>query len=239
MDYLFPLLDRKAAAEGTMAFTLDTTGSDYSFKAGQNADFTLIDPPQTDSEGNTRTFSLVSSPTVKDRIMFATRMRDTAFKNSLKEIPIGTQIKVSQAMGQFTLPKDQTKSVVFLAGGIGITPFMSILQAAADQQLQHQIILFFSNRTPALAPFMSDLQELVGKIPHYQFIPTLTDEMPTDWKGEQGRITAELLQKYITDFSTPIFYTAGPASMTEVMLSLLEEFNVPEEHIKVEDFPGY
>src|SRR5437870_13741879 len=89
VEHLFPLKDRREVAEGTMAFWFDSSGSDFTFKPGQNADFILLNPSETDAEGNARTFSFCSSPNEKGTITVATRMRPTAFKKCLKVLQIG------------------------------------------------------------------------------------------------------------------------------------------------------
>ncbi len=124
-EYTFPLRDRREVAEGTMAFWFDSSGSDFTFKAGQNADFILINPSEPDPEGNARTFSFCSSPNEKGSIMVATRMRPTAFKNYLRAAPLGTHVKVTPAMGSFTLVNQEMltrhvpepdRAIYYLAG---------------------------------------------------------------------------------------------------------------------------
>src|SRR2546423_11400675 len=135
------LLNRVAVAEETVAFYLQKpTGFD--FQPGQSADLTLLNPPETDSEGNTRTFS-IASPRFESELMFTTRMRDTAFKRSLKKVSLGTALKMDTATGSFTLHKNSAKPAVFLAGGIGITPFFSILRQADHDQIPHRLYLFY------------------------------------------------------------------------------------------------
>ncbi len=122
------LLSRSNVAEGTMAFHF-VRPAGFIFKAGQAADLTLLNPPETDSEGNIRTFS-IASPPFEEQLTFATRMRDTAFKRSLKVVPLGTEIQIAPPSGSFTLHKNANKPAVFLAGGIGITPFISVIRQA-------------------------------------------------------------------------------------------------------------
>ena len=112
--YASKLLNRADAGEGTMAFQFERPPG-FDFKPGQSADVTLLDPPETDSKGNVRTFSIASAP-FEDQLMFATRMRDTAFKRSLKKVPLGTVVKMESAMGSFTLHKKSAKPAVFLVG---------------------------------------------------------------------------------------------------------------------------
>jgi ferredoxin-NADP reductase len=197
--YSSKLLNRAGAAEGTMAFQFEKPPG-FEFKPGQSVDLTLLNPPETDSEGNVRTFSIASAP-FEDQLRFATRMRDTAFKHSLKKVPLGTVVKMDSAMGSFTLHKNSAKPAVFLAGGIGITPFSSIVRQADHDHAPHKLYLFYSNRRPEDAPFIDVLQNLEKTNPKFRFIATMT-EMPRSkktWNGETGRINQEMLSKYPND----------------------------------------
>ena len=145
-EYESKLLDRAEAAEGTMAFQFEKPPA-FDFIPGQSVDMTLTDPPFTDSEGNTRTFSIASGP-FEDRLRFATRLRDTAFKHSLKQLPLGTVVKMNSATGSFTLHKNSAKPAVFLAGGIGITPFSSMVRQATMTEHRTSCTSFI----PTVAP---------------------------------------------------------------------------------------
>ncbi len=238
MEHLFPLIDRHEVADGTMTFVWSTEGSDYTFKPGQHTDWTLINPPYSDDEGNTRTFSFVGAPGI-GKIQFATRMRDTAFKNSLKEIPLGTKIKVSEPMGRMTLHPDAAKPAVWLVGGIGITPFTGMVHALQKSGEKREIYLFYSNTAPQNAAFLKDMEDFATQNSIFHFIPSYTDAPPADWQGETGRITAEMIKKYVADPAKAVFYTAGPPAMVSAMIALAESLGVPEEQIKSEDFAGY
>jgi ferredoxin-NADP reductase len=150
------LMRREEVAEGTMAFHFEKP-SGFNYKAGQSADVTLANPPETDAEGNTRTFSIASSP-FENELVFTTRMRDTAFKRSLKKVPLATEVKIGSAAGSFTLHENPAKPAVFLTGGIGITPFLSIVRQANHDRLPHNLYLFYSNRRPEDAAFLDTLQ---------------------------------------------------------------------------------
>src|ERR1035437_4509806 len=127
-DQTSKLIRREEVAEGTTAFHFEKPPG-FNFRAGQSADVTLTDPLETDAEGNTRTFS-IASPPFADELVFTTRMRDTAFKSSLKKVPLGAEVKIARAAGTFTLHKNLEKPAIFLADGIGITPFLSMGQQA-------------------------------------------------------------------------------------------------------------
>src|SRR5437870_5285538 len=172
--YQSKLLSRGEVAEGTMAFHFEKSAQ-FDFKPGQAADLTLSNPPETDAEGNTRTFS-IASPPFENHLTFTTRMRDTAFKRSLKKVPLGTQVKINPPTGSFTLHKNSAKPAVFLAGGIGITPFLSIVRQADHDRLPHKLHLFYSNRRPEDAPFLDVLKMLEKTNPNFQLVCTMTED---------------------------------------------------------------
>jgi len=237
--YASRLLNRVEVAEGTIAFHFEKpTGFD--FKPGQSADLTLPNPPETDAEGNVRTFSIASAP-FEDQLMFATRMRDTAFKRSLKKMPLGTVVKMDSAMGSFTLHKNSAKPAVFLAGGIGVTPFSSIVRQADHDRAPHKLYLFYSNRRPEDAPFVEALQNLEKTNPQFRFIATMTEmrRSKKTWNGETGRIDQEMLSKYLNELRGPIYYVAGPPALVSGMRKMLVASGVDEDDIRSDEFSGY
>src|ERR1700687_3558092 len=227
-DYVSRLLSRVQVAEGTMAFHFEKP-SHFDFKPGQSADVTLPDPPETDAEGNARTFSIASSP-FENQLMFTTRMRDTAFKRSLKKVPLGTEMKISPAMGSFTLHKNSAKVAVFLAGGIGITPFLSIVRQADHDRLLHKLHLFYSNRRPEDTAFLETLQMLEKSHPNFRLICTMTkmQQSQKEWKGETGLINKGMLSRHLSELQGPIFYSAGPPAMVAGMKKILVDAGVDE-----------
>jgi ferredoxin-NADP reductase len=226
-------------AAGTMAFHLEKPGG-FSFKAGQFGDFTLIDPPETDFEGNTRGFSLTSAPYEND-LMFATRMRDTAFKRVLRTVEIGTEITLDAPYGSFTLHNNPRIPAVFLTGGIGITPVRSIVLQAVHDNLPHKILLFYSNRRPEDSAFLNELKEAQEMDPNYLFVGTMTEmeKSSEKWGGETGHINKAMLVKYIDDLTLPIYYIAGPAALVSAMRKTLNEAGVDDDNIRTEEFSGY
>jgi ferredoxin-NADP reductase len=233
------LLSRSSVADGTMAFRF-AKPSGFSFKAGQAADLTLLNPPETDSEGNIRTFS-IASPPFENQLTFATRMRDTAFKRSLKTTPIGTEINIASPSGSFTLQRNVNKPAVVLAGGIGITPFLSILRQADHDQLPHKLYLFYSNRRPEDAAFLDILQDLERTNPKFRLIATMTEmaRSSRDWRGETGFINEEMLARHLGTLQGPIYYIAGPPPMVAAMREMLVGAGVDEDDIRSEEFAGY
>jgi ferredoxin-NADP reductase len=233
------LLSRVEVAEGTMAFHFEKP-SGFNFKAGQFADVTLIDPPETDAEGNTRTFS-IASPPFADELVFTTRMRDTAFKRSLKKVPLETKVRIGSAAGSFTLHKNPAKPAVFLAGGIGITPFLSILRQADRDRLPQKLYLFYSNRRPEDAAFLDTLQTLETTNPNFRLICTMTEmsKSKKEWKGETALIDQGMLSRHLATLQGPIYYIAGPPPMVAAMQQTLESAGVEEDDVRAEEFFGY
>lgn len=237
--YTTHIIGKKEIAEGTMEFILEKPEG-FAFKAGQNADYFLINPPMTDAEGNKRTFSFVSSPDEKN-IRWATRMRDTAFKNSMKILPNGSEIELDGPYGDMTLHNNFERAAVFLAGGIGITPFFSMIKDVAEKKLPHKIFLFYSNRRPEDTALLSEIQSLEKENLNFKFIGTMTDlsKSAQNWGGEQGFINKEMLVKYLGDLSGPIYYMAGPASFVSAMRKILNDAGINDDDIRTEEFTGY
>ena len=212
----------------------------FDFKAGQFGDYTLLSPSETDAEGNTRGFSLASAPYEAD-LMFATRMRDTAFKRVLKTMEVGTEITLDAPYGSFTLHNNAKIPAVFLTGGIGVTPVRSIVLQAAHDNLPHKIFLFDSNRRPEDSAFLDELKNAQQQNPNYTFVGTMTEmeKSAQNWDGETGYITKAMLEKYVGDLTLPIYYVAGPASMVTAMRRTLNEAGVDDDNIRTEEFSGY
>lgn len=237
MKYKIKLVSKKEVASGTMAFHFEKPDG-FMFKAGQSADYTLINPSQTDEEGNTRAFTLSCAP-YEDYIMLTTRMRDTAFKREIKAMEMGTEITFEAPFGSFTLHNNTSIPAVFLTGGIGITPARSIILQAAHDGAPHQIFLFYANKTPADAAFLEELSAIQKQ--NFTFVPSMTEmeNSSQKWDGHTGFFTKELLEKYIEDLTKPIYYLSGPAAMVSSVRKTLNEAGVNDDNIRTEEFPGY
>lgn len=233
------LKKKETLAEGTMGFYFAKPAG-FQFKPGQYMDITLIDPPETDAEGNIRSLSIAAAPE-EEHLLFATRMRDTAFKRFLRVAAIDTEVKMEGPMGSFTLHNNASKPAVFLAGGIGITPFSSIVRHAAKAKLPHRLYLFYSNRRPEDAAFMDVLNQLEQENPNFKFIPSMSEmnKSTQKWAGETGFINQETLSRHLTALQGPIYYIAGPPAMVTAMRQMLTGAAVDEDDIRTEEFAGY
>jgi len=211
---------QEEVAEGTLAFHFDKPAG-FSYQAGQNALFRLGE--------ESRTFSLASAPH-EPELMIATRMRDSSFKRALAALPAGATLQLDGPAGIMTLHEDAARPAVFLAGGIGITPFLSMVRDAGARRLPHRITLFYSNRRPEHAAFL-------GEFSGIRLVATMT-EAP-DWPGEKRRISPELLSAHLSDVKDPVYYFAGPPGMTMAVQGMLAEMGVRDEDMRSEEFYGY
>lgn len=237
--YKIKLKRRSEVASGTMAFHFEKPEG-FTFQPGQCGDFTLPNPPQNDAEGNKRSFSIAAAP-YEDDLVIATRMRDTAFKRSLKLIDLGTEFELEAPWGELTLHDDALIPAVFLTGGIGITPVRSIVLQAAHDKLAHPLFAFYSNRTPNDAAFLDELAAAQDSNPNFTLIATMTEVegSQTKWSGETGYITEAMLRKHLPDLKRPIYYLSGPPEMVAAMQKLLKNAGVEEANIRAEEFSGY
>src|ERR671925_2275729 len=219
------------------------------YTAGQFAFFD-IGGVYNDPKGPIRHFTISSSPT-ENFIMFSTRIRESPYKKRLSTLEEGSRVKVRGPEGQFVLHEDYSKPAVFLSGGIGVTPFRSMIKYAADKQLPIKIVMFDSNRNQENTLFKKEFDEYVKINRNLKIVYTITEEeeqgsqdasIMQQWRGERGRIDKAMLTKYLTDdeIRNSIFYTCGPPGMIKAMQHLIQnELNIPEDRIKVEEFTGY
>lgn len=224
-------------ASKTLAVHLEKPDG-FAFEAGQFIEAALIDPPETDAEGDNRAFTLASAP-YEPELIFATRLRDTAFKRVLRKLRKGQEINLDGPFGSFTLHKDAARPAVFLAGGIGITPFRSIVLQAANEALPHRLFLFYANRRPEDAPFLRELQDVEKQNPQFTLVATMTEASAQPWQGPRGRIDKALIERHAGPMAAPIYYIAGPAGMVRAMQSLLRSAGVTADNIRAEEFAGY
>jgi ferredoxin-NADP reductase len=132
-------------------------------------------------------------------------------------------------------------TAIFVAGGIGITPFRSILHDAASRQLSHPITLVYSNRTPEGAAFYQEMVEIAGRLPNFRFLPTMTNAGAASppWTGERRMVSADFLREVIGDTIAPIFYLAGPPGLVAAVSKAVLEAGADPEHVRSEEFEGY
>jgi ferredoxin-NADP reductase len=233
------LTRRETVAEGTMAFHF-TRPHGFQFRAGQSLTMSLVNPPEMDGKGATRPFTIASAPHEAE-LMIATRMRDSTFKNYLKVAPAGTPVRIDGPNGEMVLHDDSARPAAFLAGGIGITPFLSMARHASRQRLPHRIHLFYSNRRPEDAAFLAELRDLEKVNPNYHLIATMAEaeKSAQRWSGETGFIRRDMLERHLVDTASPVYYFAGPPAMAMAMQEMLQGMGIGEDAMRYEEFYGY
>ena len=234
--YKIKLTDRHEVANNTFVFVFEKPAG-FSFQPGQYGGFTLIAPKETDAGGITRRFSFLSTPE-DSYLSFATRILPSAYKRVLNALPLGSEMKLAGPTGNFILHEDAHIPAVLFAGGIGITPFYSMIRHAAHCAISQKLILFYGNQTIQDTAFLKELMQLEQDHPHFKCIVTL-DRADENWTGEKGYITHTMIKKYIPDLSIPFYYVCGAPVMVTALQELLVEMGIDENKIKVEDFPGY
>jgi ferredoxin-NADP reductase len=238
-NYEARLIQSREVASGSMAFYF-AKPSGFVFKAGQAINLDLNDPGSPGTEDLRHAFSIVSAPFEKELVV-ATRMRESAYKRALRALPPGSTANISGPFGSLALHQDRALPAVFIAGGIGITPFMSILRQAAQEQSPQHFLLLYSNRKPEEAAFLEELRHLSQGKMHFRLVATMTGMSMSSrpWIGERARIDAAFLKNAAGTLAEPIYYVAGPPAMVEAMRQVLSQMDVGDEAIRSEDFYGY
>jgi ferredoxin-NADP reductase len=209
------------------------------YSPGQYMEFTL-DHPHPDSRGNRRYFTLASSPT-EHLVHVGVRFSEqgSSFKTVMQRMDSRMNMMAAQIAGDFTLPQDPQQKLVFMAGGIGITPFRSMLKYLLDTQQKRDIVLFYTNKNVdeiVYKDVLSAAQTYLGLKAFY----TLTDTaaVPRKWPGLVGRIDEQAIQNCVPDYLERTYYLSGPPNMVRAYERALKNLHVRHEQIKKDFFPG-
>ena len=239
MNYNAEFLGLEKLAAGIVSFRLEKPEG-FSYRAGQYCLLTVPDIGYQDERGLRRPLSIASSPLEKE-LLFVTKLSDSAVKRTLSEMPPGAVITLGQPLGFLVLPEETGTPLVFLAGGVGIAPFRSMVRYAADAPTDHAITLFYSSRTPEETPFLEELQQIPEQ--HWQIAVAITITRPAEgqksWGGLTGRLSAEMIKAMCQAWDRAVYYIAGPPNMADAMKQTLEGMNIPPGRIKIELFSGY
>ncbi|MCL4353294.1 RnfABCDGE type electron transport complex subunit D [Patescibacteria group bacterium] len=233
-----PLKSRIQLSHDTFEFVFNNH-SPLKFSPGQYMEWTL--PHQhMDSRGSRRYFSISSSPTENDvSITVKFYNPSSSFKKELLNMEHGKEIIASQVAGDFVLPKDFRKPLAFIAGGVGIAPFRSMIKYIVDNNLQVDIVVIFANRTKGDIIY----SELFERAKHngVRTVYVLTDakSAPHDWTGVVGHITEENIKDIVPSLYIRDFYISGPQLMVERFTDALKKAGVNENKIITDFFPGY
>ena len=213
------------------------TDKKFKFISGQYLEWTL-GHQKPDSRGNRRYFTIASSPTENEIIMGVKFYPEaSSFKKSLMMMKPGDQIAAGQLAGDFTLTKDLNQKIVFIAGGIGVTPFRSMIKHLIDAGQKRPIVMFYANKKPQDIVYKDVFDEAEQKL-GLKTIYTLTQNT-NNWAGEMGYINEQMIQSKLPDYKERMYYVSGPKTMIDSFEKVLENLGVPQSHIKTDFFPGF
>lgn len=208
------------------------------FTPGQYMEWTLPHKG-ADSRGNRRYFTIASSPTENNlRLGVKFYPQGSSFKKAMAVMNNQTPIVGSQLAGDFVLPKDLNKKLVFIAGGIGITPFRSIIKYLLDMNQRRPIVLMYSNKIASEIMY-ADVWNSAQQNLDIKTVYTLTEQNPPDWKGKLGRISPEMIEQEIPDWKERTFYLSGPHAMVNGFEQTLKGMGIGSKQIKIDFFPGF
>ncbi len=209
------------------------------FVPGQYMEWTL-GHAEPDNRGNRRYFTLASSPTENElRLGVKFSQESSTFKRALLAMEPNSEIVAGQLGGDFVLPADSQQKCVFIAGGIGITPFRSMIKYLLDTHTPRSIVLFYANRTVDDIVYKNLFDQAEQEL-GIKTIYTVTDtrKIPPGWRGQVGRVSPQLIQSEVPDYQDCIFYISGPPSMVNTFRALLDQLHVRTGQIKTDLFAG-
>jgi len=216
------IISRNTIAEETTEIVFRCIGDSFVFLPGQYVEVTLPKLLYPDQRGNFRNFSIVSSPNRKREISVAFRNSESGFKRTLLKTPLGSEVEFQGPLGVFTLPESSERPVVCIAGGIGITPFLSMIRFASEEELQQQITLLYANSKRKRAAYIHELEALEEKNSHFNL------------EHKLGYFDLDFIRKHTGGLTRPLWYIAGPPDMVRSARYLLQEHGVPDEDVRVE-----
>jgi len=181
-------------------------------------------------------FTISSSPS-EDHLEFTKKLTGSDFSNALDALKVGDKAGINGPFGFFTF-EGEFEKIGILTGGIGITPFRSMVRYCTDKQMATNIVLLYGNHCEKDIVFKKEFKEIQGQNKNFKVVFTLS-EPDEGWTGRKGRINLDMVKTEIPDYKERFFYTAGPPPLVEAMNNLLKELNLPPDQVKKEDFPGY
>lgn len=230
------MINKVKDADGIYSFSFRSNHL-LRFKPGQYMEWTLPSA-KSDNRGNRRYLTISSSPS-ENNLMFTLKIpqKPSSFKTSLSAMKPGDHMLAAQVAGHFTLPEDMSQPIIFIAGGVGITPFRSMVKYMLDTNQSGHITLFYSANTPGELAF-TDLFKQADSI-GLKTVYTVTTPNLTGWHGENGPITGELLAKHVPDYKNCLVYVSGPQGFVASIRHDLTRSGLNQKQLVTDYFPGY
>jgi ferredoxin-NADP reductase len=198
----------------------------------------LVISPVINGKKVNRPYTISSSPTQTDYCEITVKREEMGvvsrhLHDTLRE---GDSLNISAPTGRFIFDGTQAKSVVLIAGGVGITPLMAIARYLTDKDWKGDIYFAYSAKTLDDIIYRKELDDLKARFPKLHLHVTLSRADDTEWTGHKGRVTAEFLTNCIPELATRLVYICGPDAMMAMTIQVLKDLGVPAEQIKSEEF---
>ncbi len=234
--YMLVLKEKREIAKSIWEFIFEPE-KNFNFTPGQFMEWT-VPHKRPDARGVRRYFTIASSPTEKN-IKIAVKVPDepSTFKKSLKDMKKGDEVYTANLEGDFILQKDPNLHYVFIAGGIGVTPYRSIIKYMLDNRENHPVTLFYIAKNDK--EFVYDELFETAKSVGVNTIRVISDTPPDRWKGETGHLNADIIKRHVDDPESALYYISGPPMMVDAYKDLLHQMGLKGSQIKTDYFPGY
>ncbi|WP_169795867.1 FAD-dependent oxidoreductase [Curtobacterium ammoniigenes] len=226
---------RRLVAVDTVEMTF-LVEDDVQFRAGQYCRVDLGTLRWKDRK-TSRKFSMVNAPSESDRIVIATRASDSGYKRSLDALVDGDPVTIERIKGDLVLPEKRRRPLSFIAGGIGIAPFVSMLRELDHRNALHDVRLVYLNRSASSAAYLAELLKLAEDNPGFEIIPVMTRD--ESWQGERRRLSVETLRSTHGEPRDYDHYVVGTPRMVRAAVDALSDAHVKRSRIHDEDFSGY
>lgn len=203
------------------------------YTAGQYTEL-YLPHENADDRGEKRWFTLSSAPG-SELVSITTKFADpsSTFKTALRTLQPGAEVDLASAMGDFVLPKDETRPLIFVAGGMGLTPYHSIVSWLNDQGEKRNIKFLYAVRNESEIIFQDTFDAA-------EIVPTIVISEPSNaWTGKTGRIDAEMILGLEQPADNALIYVSGPEPMTEALEAQLKEHGLSEDQLVLDFFPNY
>lgn len=224
----FSIIDKKQVAHETTEMVFDTSEQEFAFNPGQYIRLTMPSLSADVPKGNTRDFTIILSPDKKNIVQIAFRNSDSRFKQEILKAGKGTKIQAQGPLGVFTLPKDSSIPIVFTAGGMGITPCLSMIRFITANNTEHNIHIVYANASPKRAAYIDEIKLLAKNNSNIN----LTEKI--------GKVDAEFIKSQVKYTDKTLWYVCGVPEMTIALSKDIPKImEVSEHNIRIEEYTGY
>lgn len=222
------IISKRRIAENTLEVSFKRP-ADFSFKSGQYIQLGVPELLYSDYSGPSRQFSIASSPLDREKISVAFRESDSGYKRTLKELPENSPVIIEGPHGFYTLPENSDHPFILVAGGIGITPYLSMARTFEKKGLNFQVRLLYGNRNEESAAYLRELLSIADRVRNFSV------------RSVFGPIDKDFIIKNVgvNNLQHFTWYIAGPPGMVTSVRNTLSLLKVSDEKIFVEEFTGY